>query len=1021
MEATIEGEAHRFYGVVPSDLGGLGKRTPDWDLNDWKWDGDLFLATRLNSAPSNCGGTQVFPLGSGIQDTGGSSNSSSSCSDEVNVGSGNRKTDWEKRRRVIVVEDDVDDEAGDLTLKLGGHGYPGARGDVGNWEVTGSKKSKSSGGALTRSVCQVEDCGADLSKAKDYHRRHKVCEMHSKASKALVGNVLQRFCQQCSRFHILQEFDDGKRSCRRRLAGHNRRRRKTQPDTAANVSSQNDEQATGVLLMSLLRILSNIHANGSDPTKDQDLLSNILKNLACHAGSHEGRDVSQLLHESQHMLNNGTSLGNPEQVLAFLTKSARGAPGPMKQHVASPASNVPQNGIFVDCARDEVVPPTYSTKPCILLPIEETHPASSEVRGSNTGRAKLSDFDLNDVYIDSDYGVDESDQSLIPTNLGTGLVECPSWVRQDSRQSSPPQTSGNSDSASALSPSSSSGDNQSRTDRIVFKLFGKKPNDFPVLLRSQILDWLSHSPTDIESYIRPGCIVLTIYLCLDESIWEELCHELSSSLSRLLDSTDDNFWKTGWMYIRVPDQVAFVYNGQIVLNATLPGIDDDQCIISIRPIATPVSERAHFSVKGFNLYQPGTRLLCSLDGNYLFQEAAHELLNNVGSLKEPGRLQCLSFSFSVPAVSGRGFIEVEDDGVSSGFFPFIIAENDVCSEIRMLESVLDLIEIDESDGEITGAMEAYRQAMDFIHEMGWLLHRNNLKSRLEYLDNNKIVFPFKRFRWLMEFSLDHDWCAVVKKLLDILIDGTVDTGEYPSVNLAISDMGLLHKAVRRNCRPLVELLLGYIPQKTLDDLGSGQNLTIVGENDRYLFRPDVLGPACLTPLHIAAGKDGSEGVLDALTNDPGMVGIEAWKVARDATGFTPEDYARLRGHYSYIHLVQRKVGKKPSIGHVVLDIPRYLSGSNMNQKQKDEATSSVVPGFQIGVSDLRPDQKQCGLCHQKLGYGRARRSLLYRPAMVSMVAIAAVCVCVALLFKSQPEVLYVFRPFRWELLEYGSS
>jgi hypothetical protein len=28
---------------------------------------------------------------------------------------------------------------------------------------------------------------------------------------------------------------------------------------------------------------------------------------------------------------------------------------------------------------------------------------------------------------------------------------------------------------------------------------------------------------------------------------------------------------------------------------------------------------------------------------------------------------------------------------------------------------------------------------------------------------------------------------------------------------------------------------------------------------------------------------------------------------------------------------------------------------------------------------------------------------------------------VALLFKSCPEVLYVFRPFRWEMLDYGTS
>jgi hypothetical protein len=49
----------------------------------------------------------------------------------------------------------------------------------------------------------------------------------------------------------------------------------------------------------------------------------------------------------------------------------------------------------------------------------------------------------------------------------------------------------------------------------------------------QILGWLSTSPTDIESYIRPGCIILTVYVRLVESTWREvpffhiiiLCHD----------------------------------------------------------------------------------------------------------------------------------------------------------------------------------------------------------------------------------------------------------------------------------------------------------------------------------------------------------------------------------------------------------------------------------------------------------------------------------------------------------------
>ncbi|GMH08198.1 hypothetical protein Nepgr_010038 [Nepenthes gracilis] len=84
--------------------------------------------------------------------------------------------------------------------------------------------------------CQVEGCRVDLSDAKAYYSRHKVCGMHSKSAKVIVAGLEQRFCQQCSRFHQLLEFDEGKRSCRRRLAGHNERRRK--PPAGSVLSSR---------------------------------------------------------------------------------------------------------------------------------------------------------------------------------------------------------------------------------------------------------------------------------------------------------------------------------------------------------------------------------------------------------------------------------------------------------------------------------------------------------------------------------------------------------------------------------------------------------------------------------------------------------------------------------------------------------------------------------------------------------------------------------------------------------------
>ncbi|CAL5188545.1 unnamed protein product [Lathyrus oleraceus] len=93
-----------------------------------------------------------------------------------------------------------------------------------------SKRARTSTLPSSAPVCQVYDCNMDLSTSKDYHKRHKVCDVHSKTAKVVVNGVEQRFCQQCSRFHLVAEFDDDKRSCRRRLAGHNERRRKPQFD-----------------------------------------------------------------------------------------------------------------------------------------------------------------------------------------------------------------------------------------------------------------------------------------------------------------------------------------------------------------------------------------------------------------------------------------------------------------------------------------------------------------------------------------------------------------------------------------------------------------------------------------------------------------------------------------------------------------------------------------------------------------------------------------------------------------------
>jgi hypothetical protein len=78
-----------------------------------------------------------------------------------------------------------------------GNGGAAAGGGASGTAAEGKRKEKAAAPAVPR--CQVEGCHVALADAKDYHRRHKVCEAHSKTPVVVVAGREMRFCQQCSR------------------------------------------------------------------------------------------------------------------------------------------------------------------------------------------------------------------------------------------------------------------------------------------------------------------------------------------------------------------------------------------------------------------------------------------------------------------------------------------------------------------------------------------------------------------------------------------------------------------------------------------------------------------------------------------------------------------------------------------------------------------------------------------------------------------------------------------------------
>ncbi|URE41930.1 Squamosa promoter-binding-like protein [Musa troglodytarum] len=71
---------------------------------------------------------------------------------------------------------------------------------------------------------------------------------------------------------------------------------------------------------------------------------------------------------------------------------------------------------------------------------------------------------------------------------------------------------------------------------------------------AQILNWLSNSPSEMESYLRPGCVILSIYLRMQSIAWEALENDLQHATS-LVQSSEAEFWRNGRFLVRTNRQL----------------------------------------------------------------------------------------------------------------------------------------------------------------------------------------------------------------------------------------------------------------------------------------------------------------------------------------------------------------------------------------------------------------------------------------------------------------------------------
>ncbi|KAK1287515.1 Squamosa promoter-binding-like protein 15 [Acorus calamus] len=978
-------------------------------------------------------------------------------------------------------KDVSEDDRENLTLRLGGGG--GSHNAAEEVVVVRPNKRVRSGspggGGGGHPMCQVDDCKADLTGAKDYHRRHKVCEHHSKTTQALVAKQMQRFCQQCSRFHPLSEFDEGKRSCRRRLAGHNRRRRKTQPEDPSSklLLTGNHESSVnaGLDLVNLLTVIARLQGNGSDNREsngsslpDKERLIQFLNKInTLPAGANSSANVPSgnfdlnVSQASQASTDNSCKMsGNPPppstmDLLAILSAATPNALLALSQrssdssdddktklnflHPSSGLSELEKRSPSAGAERSngtfqspvEIVECPQEVRSSLALQLFSSSAEDDSPPKLGSSVKYFSSESSNPMEDRSPLSSPPVEQKLFPLHAmsGTTRHETVSTFKEDNAMVEASTSRGGmsslelfegsnrraenggvmhlrsypagytSSSGSDHSPSSSNSDQQDRTGRIIFKLFDKDPSMFPGTLRTQILDWLSHSPSDMESYIRPGCVILSLYLSMPSLAWDEFQEDLLFRVTSLVKNSDSDFWRSGRFLVQTEKQLASHRDGRIRLCKSWRTWSAPE-LFSVSPLAVVSGQETSLTLRGRNLTVPGTKIHCTYMGSYI----SKEILGSAypGTIYDASSLENFSLPDGPPNVLGRCFVEVEN-GFKGNSFPIIIADAAICGELRELESEIEediqiADEVSEDHVHDCGRPSTREDALHFVNELGWLFQRNNHLSR-------SIIpipdFSITRFKYLLTFSVERDWTAVVKKLLDLLTERNCGSeGKLKELLEVLLEIQLLSRAVKRKCRKMVDLLLHYSVSRSS------------GIPKMYIFLPNLAGPGGVTPLHLAASTKDSEEMVDALTNDPQEIGLNCWNTILDNNSQSPYAYSKMRNNHSYNRIVARKLADRRS-GQVSImvgntDISTDPSCLPMQvDKHSTTENSNMRSCSQCKVVDMRRTKRVL-----------RGRGLLHRPYVHSMLAVAAVCVCVCLFLRGAPYIGCI-DPFRWENLDFG--
>eukprot|EP00242_Pyramimonas_sp_CCMP2087_P006369 CAMPEP_0198207578 /NCGR_PEP_ID=MMETSP1445-20131203/11008_1 /TAXON_ID=36898 /ORGANISM="Pyramimonas sp., Strain CCMP2087" /LENGTH=894 /DNA_ID=CAMNT_0043880657 /DNA_START=289 /DNA_END=2973 /DNA_ORIENTATION=- len=420
-------------------------------------------------------------------------------------------------------------------------------------------------------ACRVPDCPhADLRSGPRYCRSHRICEYHIKCLHVYFNDAAYRFCQKCTRFHVVEEFEEEKHTCRQGLLLQRKQRLMRSLTARGLASGIND----GDPVASLVDSVPSSYTYGGKSGEDCVSFSSLKETM-----SFQDADKKVVTHPTSpqvHVPPACVPQGAPPAPALDVTLHEDGVQtaftweqnfeGPnswmeMKHDVEVSSMFLDENTMSTNLERDDFMSfsPDCNRRPPTTAQAVEA-PSFSHVQN---------EFPASDSFFtafapeSAPFAFPSSSQHFAQNEGQGSPAHAPSTTLQDDPMDGTEQH--------LIEPAVLFEQEEKSALILQMKFSGSTPTELPADMRERFLTWFQEAPSWLSTYIQPGCVELTVAALLPAQQYDRLKEQgVERLVDVFLNGPNSEFFKASeWLAVAFGDRVE-VQHGRIVQKESLP-------------------------------------------------------------------------------------------------------------------------------------------------------------------------------------------------------------------------------------------------------------------------------------------------------------------------------------------------------------------------------------------------------------------------------------------------------------------